>query len=140
MVGYDAIADFMLENTDAVNEAYLHYTRMKPVGASLAVGAALFAIIKSLSGPNIMFETFCKQVETGEMLSVGMPAYALRKALLSNSKAKHGQGRHVADMYVTLKAWQSCVARTPLPSLRLPKSGDDRSMASIIFGLIEGLN
>lgn len=122
MISHDEIANFMLDNKSAVNEAYVFYNAIKPLGPTLAAGAAAYMIKSAFPMMSDKFDEFKTQIIGGEMLKAGMPTYALRNALFANSKTRSGGQRQKNDIYYILKAWRAFVRGEEIKILRRPKT------------------
>lgn len=103
-VSYDMLANFMIDNIEVVNYCYDIYRRFKPMGGTLAIGAAVW-FIHHTGYDNDLFELFVNRVVNGEDIHSGMPEYAVRNAFISNGRSKCGATRQKRDFLFFLMAW-----------------------------------
>lgn len=122
MIGFDEIANFMIDERDLVNASYEDFTLIRPLGVTVGVGSAILLIRKANPACGKV-DKFINEVAYGEMLRSGMPTYALRSALFNNSRLG-GVTRQINDVYYVLTAWQGYVTGAEMKLLRRPKLYD----------------
>lgn len=122
IVGFDEIANCMLDNKDLVNASYEDFLLVRPLGATVGVAAAIY-LIREANPACGNVDKFVNELAYGEMLQIGMPTYALRNALFNNNRTSGGQ-RQLNDVYFVLRAWKGYVSGEEMKQLRRPKVYD----------------
>lgn len=118
IVGFDEIANCMLDNKDLVNASYEDFMLVRSLGSTVGVAAAIY-LIREANPSCSKVEKFINELAYGEMIQNGMPTYALRNALFNN-RASGGQ-RQLNDVYFVLRAWSGYVNGEEIKQLRRPK-------------------
>jgi len=134
MPAHDEIANFMIANRNIVDECYTDFCKIRALGVTIGVGAAIFLIREANGNHAAKIAEFVDQIATGEMLTSKMPTYALRSALFNNNRSSGGR-RIRGDMYFVLKAWRAFVHNEEIKILRRPKVFENEDFgAAVISG------
>ena len=118
IVGFDEIANCMLDNCDNVNASYEDFSLIRPLGATIGVAAAIY-LIREANPSCGKVDKFINELAYGEMIQSGMPTYALRNALFNNRAV--GAQRQMNDVYYVLRAWNGYVNGESIKLIRRPK-------------------
>ena len=104
----DSLAEFIIENKDAVKKALSDYRRIKPIGGYLSHGAALYVVRRENPTKGDLIEVFINQISLGENICSGMPAYAARNAIFT-LHGRRGRGSVIwsESFYTILRAWSA---------------------------------
>ncbi len=131
MIGYDDIASFMLDNISTINAAYDYYGTIKPIGGTLATGAAACLILDKY-GNTPQVAAFFEKVANGENLVAGMPEYALRNALFANGRRGGGGDRQRRDLFYMLTAWHDRCSGCERKLYRMPKEIESKTLLELV--------
>lgn len=118
-IGYDDIANFMLENKDGVEQAMKDFSSIRSM-AVLSAGAAMFLIRDGNKEHKNRVDDFIRRIAEGENIKKGDPEFAAREALYRIT-AESGSQRSIKTFYAIVYAWNAVVDNTPIRLIRTPK-------------------
>lgn len=126
-VGYDDIANIMIDNKDLFVTSYADQQACRGIGGCCGIGVASYLIRRDSKAPQNEIDQFFLQIAYGENIRKGDAAYAARGAILGNRGT--GGSKIKRDMYIVLKAWDAYIRRETCQFIRIPKEVTEKMPA-----------